>query len=449
MHLMDGRRVTLTDLIRAGLLRVGDRVRFRRPRMGHLHRAEVTEAGRLRLDDGLEYRSPSRAAVVAADMRAVDGWHAWVVESSDVSLDALRQELLDRAMGRAGDRTEVVADEATRLHAWLRTLRTSADGDTPQRVSVRDLLARWGARDRGDQISRIEADLANHGLATRPNFRGVTLETEVAIITAAQEAEEETREAGAAAIAASGDVDDVDDRYIGLMVGNLASALGGITSVAPTATLQEAVTKMLLNDFSQLAVLSGRHTLAGAVTWQSIAQARHLDPDASLSDATVGASDVSYRTDLLEVLDDLRRRGFIFVRDADNAVAGIVTAADVAERYGVMANPFILIGDLDRLLRRAIARVVPIAEVIALCGPRNHRIAEYDDMSMGDYQRVMENPEIWDRMGWDLDRRAFVSRLDEIRGIRNDVMHFNPDPVPAGAVAQLRSINEVLRRYAA
>src|SRR3712207_8440643 len=37
----------------------------------------------------------------------------------------------------------------------------------------------------------------------------------------------------------------------GLTVGNLPSALGGLKSVAPNATFEEAITKMLLNDFSQ------------------------------------------------------------------------------------------------------------------------------------------------------------------------------------------------------
>jgi CBS domain-containing protein len=453
MHLMDGRRVTLEDLIEAGLLKIGERVRFSRPRMGVTYSAEVTEPGRLRLDDGLEYRSPSRAAMVAANMRAVDGWHVWVLESTGAALDSLRQELLDRAVAtsaESSDDHDGVGESAARLHEWLRSVRSRAESKTPERVSVRELLAQWGVRDRGDQITRIEADLANHGLATRPNFRGVTLETEISIITAAQEAEQETEESKEVAVVSPDDVDeDDDDRYIGLMVGNLPSALSGVVSVAPTASLREAITKMLLNDYSQLAVLAGAHTLRGAVTWQSIAQARHLKPEATLADATVAARDVGYRTDLLEVLVDLQKRGFLFVRDENNGVAGIVTAADVAGRYGDMANPFILIGDLDRLLRRAIARAVPIDEVISHCDPQGRRLSGHKDMSMGDYQRVLENPALWSRMGWDLDQKSFVARLGEIRRIRNDVMHFNPDPVPPNTVDQLRSINEVLRRYAA
>ncbi|MEU8608203.1 hypothetical protein AB0C29_09395 [Actinoplanes sp. NPDC048791] len=451
MHLLDGRRVTLADLIAAGLLKPGERVRFSRPRMGRTYVAEVLESGRLRLADGDEYRSPSRAAMVAANMRAVDGWHAWVLESTGASLDALRQDLLDQAVADTVEEAEVSDDEVgspAQVHEWLRTARVRAEGDAPERISVRELLSFWGARDRGDQIVRIEADLANHGLATRPNFRSVTLETRVTIITAAQEADQETDEAVEAAVTPADDEDEAESRYIGLMVGNLASALAGAESVKPTATLEEAKTKLLLNDYSQLAVLSGRHNLRGAVTWQSIAQALLDDPHAVLADAIVPARDVSYRSDLLTVLEELRRRGFLFVRNESNEIAGIVTAADVAGRYGEMANPFILIGDLDRLLRRIIIRKITLAEVVAACDPSGNRIKSHDDMAMGDYQRILENPALWAKLGLPLDRATFVARINAIRTVRNAVMHFNPDPLPDNTVAHLSMINDLLRKYA-
>ncbi|MEU8236024.1 hypothetical protein AB0C12_41090 [Actinoplanes sp. NPDC048967] len=451
MHLLDGRRVTLADLIAAGLLKPGERVRFSRPRVGQTHVAEVLESGRLRLADGDEYRSPSRAAMVAANMRAVDGWHAWLLESTGASLDALRQDLLDQAVADTVEETAAPDEEVgspAQVHEWLRTARVRAEGDAPERISVRELLSFWGAKDRGDQIVRIEADLANHGLATRPNFRSVTLETRVTIITAAQEADQETDEAVDTAAPPVDDEDEAESPYIGLMVGNLAAALAGVEWVKPTATLQEAKTKLLLNDFSQLAVLSGKHNLRGAVTWQSIAQALLDDPHAVLADAIVPARDVSYRSDLLTVLDELRRRGFLFVRNESNEIAGIITAADVAGRYGEMANPFILIGDLDRLLRRAIIRKITLAEVVAACDPPGNRIKSHDDMAMGDYQRVLENPALWAKLGLPLDRATFVARINTIRTVRNAVMHFNPDPLPDNTVAHLSMINDLLRKYA-
>ena len=57
-------------------------------------------------------------------------------------------------------------------------------------ISVRDLLARWDAKARGARVNqRIEADLANHGLATSPSFRKVTIDAKVHLITASEDAE--------------------------------------------------------------------------------------------------------------------------------------------------------------------------------------------------------------------------------------------------------------------
>jgi hypothetical protein len=69
-------------------------------------------------------------------------------------------------------------------------------------------------------------------------------------------------------------------------------------------------------------------------------------------------------------------------------------------------------------------------------------------MSVGDYKRVLENPELWQQLGWPLDRRVFIERLEEIRKIRNNVMHFNSsDPLPKGDVDKIRNLNKLLREY--
>lgn len=66
MYLFDGRRVRLGDLIDADLLAVGETLVFERPRLGQRFTAEITRQGRIRLADGREFRSPSRAGVEVA-----------------------------------------------------------------------------------------------------------------------------------------------------------------------------------------------------------------------------------------------------------------------------------------------------------------------------------------------------------------------------------------------
>ena len=443
-YLLDGRRVTIADLIGAGLLAAGDALRFKRPRVGQTHKAVVTADGTLSLEGGQEFRSPSRAAAVAADMPAVDGWHAWTVVPSGRSLDSLRQGLLDQvAAVNVGEpaMAESAAPGAQDRYEWLKEARVGADAKDPVEISVRDLLARWDAKARGTRINqRIEADLANHGLATSPSFRKVTLDAKVHLITASQDAE--------ATGNVPGDDDDGNELDVGLTVGNLPSALRGVVSVPPTATFDQAITTMVLNGYSQLAVLSGSHALRGAVTWQSIAYARHASPTASFADAIVPAREARYDQELIEVLPDLEAWDFIFVRNEKNAVAGIVTTADVVGAYRELATPFFLIGELDQVLRQLISRTFPLEEVTSLCDLDGSRaLQSFDDLEMGDYQRVLENPERWAKLGWPLDRATFIKRLDELRVVRNNVMHFNPEPVPPDAVEKLRYILKLLRDF--
>lgn len=98
MYMIGGRRVTVPDLLEAGLLQAGAKLRFKRARIV-TYDATVTEKGRIRLEpDGEEFRSPSRATMVAAGMRAVDGWRAWRMVDQARLLDAVRQQLLDQAI---------------------------------------------------------------------------------------------------------------------------------------------------------------------------------------------------------------------------------------------------------------------------------------------------------------------------------------------------------------
>lgn len=206
---------------------------------------------------------------------------------------------------------------------------------------------------------------------------------------------------------------------------------------------------MRLNGYSQLPVLNGPRNLRGAVTWESIARARYADVAAPFADAIVDAHAVSYADHLIDVLPDLERFGFLLVKDQTNQIAGIITVADVAAEYGATARPFLLIGDLDRQLRRVISEGLDVAEVIALCDPDGLRkLTAFDQLSYGDYQQALSNQKQWDRLNWPLGRKSFTARLDELREIRNELMHFN-DKGKAGdsAIPMLRNMIELLREH--
>src|SRR5207245_1047586 len=67
-------------------------------------------------------------------------------------------------------------------HEFLKKARAAAEHGAPQKMTVRELVARWDSATRSSTLdSLIENDLANHGLTTVPNFRKVGLDTSVQI----------------------------------------------------------------------------------------------------------------------------------------------------------------------------------------------------------------------------------------------------------------------------
>jgi hypothetical protein len=82
-------------------------------------------------------------------------------------------------------------------------------------------------------------------------------------------------------------------------------------------------------------------------------------------------------------------------------------------------------------------------------------------LTMGDYQRILENPDCWDKLGWTLDagrwtldagrwtldRWLFSARPREISQVRNNLMHFNNDPLPDDMVSMLQNFLDLLHEY--
>ncbi len=68
------------------------------------------------------------------------------------------------------------------------------------------------------------------------------------------------------------------------------------------------------------------------------------------------------------------------------------------------------------------------------------------DLEIGDYLHVLQNPEWWSRLRLAVDRVAFVKMLDEVREIRNDIMHFNPDTPSADYLDPVRTLAALLQK---
>ena len=68
------------------------------------------------------------------------------------------------------------------------------------------------------------------------------------------------------------------------------------------------------------------------------------------------------------------------------------------------------------------------------------------NLSFGDYVRILQKQECWRKIGLPLDQKLFIKKLDEVRDIRNKVMHFNPNGLAPEDMGKLREFAGLLRQ---
>jgi restriction system protein len=303
----------------------------------------------------------------------------------------------------------------------------------PIRLTVRELLVRVGAKRRGSRVvTNLDQALASAGLRSDPPYTDVWIDANVSLVSV------KTANDGRSS-APSGS--------IGLKVGSLASANRPVASVHREDTISRALSLMELNDYSQLAVVGGPRQLHGAVTWRSITEALVGIDGAVLKDALVlHPPEVHLDEDLLPLIPRIARLGFAFVRARDNALSGIVTTDDLSSLFGSLAEPYLALEEVERRLRVAIASRFDLDEVRQAVDPAGAgRIEGIDDLTLGEVVRFLQKPENFDRFGWYADRAEFMRALEEIRVLRNDLVHFSPDPPEPEQLTLLQNFNRWLR----
>jgi hypothetical protein len=68
--------------------------------------------------------------------------------------------------------------------------------------------------------------------------------------------------------------------------------------------------------------------------------------------------------------------------------------------------------------------------------PRQPR--DITDLTFGEYVRLLEHPKIWAKLQSQIDRAVLTRLLEEIRVIRNEIMHFDPDPLTSDQLKVLK-----------
>jgi hypothetical protein len=85
---------SIADLISKGLVAPGQVISFSRRALRIKHLAHIQSDGKILTEDGKLHNSPSGAAKHFTK-KPIDGWNAWKIESTNVSLADLRAQLAE------------------------------------------------------------------------------------------------------------------------------------------------------------------------------------------------------------------------------------------------------------------------------------------------------------------------------------------------------------------
>ena len=326
-----------------------------------------------------------------------------------------------------------------RLKALSERMKREVDGGArpaPERLTVREFLGWFGYGRRGSsRVWRIRRMLSGLDLKTLPDFGSSWMDAPISIVLDPETVED---------IAAS-------DREVDptVRIRMIDAANRKPTTVAPDSNLSAATTLMLTNDFSQLPVMSGKHSVKGVISWKSIGAKLSMGQKCEFVRDCMDPSFVEIRigAPLFEAIADIEQHGYVLVRGTDNTITGIVTSADIGHQLTQLAGPFLLIGEIEGYLRILVHRkftVEELSKVLPIFGDE-HSVSGPEDLTFGGYCQLLGEEESWSRLDLDMDRKEFVKMLKWVNAKRNDIMHFDPDGLEPQDVTKLETVAKFFR----
>lgn len=320
--------------------------------------------------------------------------------------------------------------------AALKAIAEKLRSERGRSMSVRDLLDVFGAQRRGSEVVReIRRALRLAGLRSEPEFTTVHIDASIRLSPRVNDST-----SGPSNAAEKSDAETVT-RTIGTL-----RAASSLNAVSAGDEIRVATTKMRLLPASELVVLNGPKAPRGIVSWATIGAALHAGGEVKrVSDCTKEVPIVRRDRPLLETIDIIARDGAVLVQDRDKTVVGLVTARDISEEFTALARPFVLLGEIEMHVRR-LCRRLPLPTLRSARDPRDARpVSEVHHLSLGEMVRLLENPKTWRALELKDDQPQVLKLLHAVRDIRNDVMHFEPDPPTTDDLAMLEAAERFLR----
>lgn len=334
------------------------------------------------------------------------------------------------------------------------------EGKQPEAETVRTFIGWFGVKGRGrNKVQDIRETLAELNVTTQPDFDTVNIDSLINFVPATDEgaAKEGEHTKLAPPDATSGtDGPFISQAFVGGAVADpthrisrLASADKPPIRVNPNSTLQEAAS-LILHDLSKMPVMQNERDVKGMVSWYSIGLGKLAGHSSNLvRDYMEQHQEIRADASLFDAIPLIVKHQYVLVRDTQEKISGMVTTSDLSEQFGQLGEPFLLVGEVENHIRSLIVGRFTAKELAENRAPSDDQreVENLEDLTLGEYKRLLEKQEHWDRLGLIvLDRKNFIEQLENVRQIRNRVMHFEPDGLEEEDLEILRRFTDLLRK---
>ncbi|MGO3934371.1 CBS domain-containing protein [Rhodopseudomonas pseudopalustris] len=330
-----------------------------------------------------------------------------------------------------------------------------ANGRPAPTITTREFLSWFGAQRRGYWIVRhIRRELEEAGLQTIPDFESNYIDSLLTVqliesATIDNSIDSEILPSTDELVAPFPAITTLVSKDPTYRISKLSAANQTVISVKPESTLAECIGILMLHNFSQLPVMSGERTVHGMLSWQSIGSRLALSNSATIArDFAVPHHEIRKSASLFEAIPIIIANEYVLVRAEDQRISGIITATDLTEQFRYLSEPFLLLAEIENIVRTIIGDRFTAAELNQCRGPHGIEgsVEGPEDLNFGDYIRLLQNPDKWQKVGLAIDRGVFCKELDIVREIRNAVMHFDPEGILDTEVEKLRNFTGFLRQ---
>jgi predicted transcriptional regulator len=343
------------------------------------------------------------------------------------------------------------------------------ESDRPvEPVTTREFLSWFDAQRRGYWVVRsIRKELEEAGIQTVPDFEAAYINAFIELRRVLPSTRPLQGESEATITEIEKDsvtpIVDVPTPITALVskdptyrISKLDAANKAVVSVKPDASLAESITLLLSRGFSQLPVMTSEREVKGVVSWKSIGSRLALSKPTAHAPAVPSREfmetphrEIRASASVFEAIPLIVAYEYLLVRGDDNRITGIITATDLSEQFRILAEPFLLLSEIENIVRTMIGdRGFTSSELSSVRDPGDdgRNIEGVADLTFGEYIRLLQNPDHWQRFNLAIDRVTFCKDLDSVRLIRNNVMHFDPEGIVDLDLNKLRDFTSFLKQ---